>query len=129
MKCYLPMIDIQPGFTFLAPTPGTYIKHLYIIVVLIDTDTALRVNITTEVDYSDTSCVLSVGDHPFIKQDSVILYEDTKIISVNKLIEGIKSEKLSPRKPLSREVLERIKEGAKDSLSLPPKYLNYFSTT
>ena len=120
------MIDIQPGFTFLASTPGTYKKHLYIIVVLIDTDKALRVNITTEVGYSDTSCVLSVGDHSFIKQDSVIRYEDTEIISVNKLKEGIKSDKFSPRKPLSKEILERIKKGAKDSLYLPPKYLKYF---
>lgn len=122
------MIEITARCTFLAPTPPEHVfEHLYIVIAIIGEDKALLVNVTTQRDNSDNACILRVGDHDFIKHDSVINYMDTGIIQVSKLKEKVGKREFILKPPVSSELFKRIKEGAKDSLYLPPRYLNYFS--
>lgn len=122
------MTDIKPGHTFLAFTPPEHVfEHLYIIIAVIGEDRALLVNVTTQRGNSDNACILKEGDHDFIKHDSVINYMDAWIIQVSKLKEKIEKREFVLKPPLSSELFKRIKEKAKDSLYLPPKYLKYFN--
>lgn len=121
------MIDIQPGFTFLAPTPDCAYSHLYIVIAILSEDEVLWVSVTTQRDNSDTSCILRAGDHPFIKNDSVVNYRDADRKSADNLKEGIKRGLISPRPPLTNEVFERVKEGAKGAYFMPMEFLKYFS--
>jgi hypothetical protein len=48
--------------------------HLWIIISnpKLDPDHVLIVNLTTVASYKETVCVLSVGDHPWIRHDSCV---------------------------------------------------------
>jgi hypothetical protein len=117
---------ITPGDTFLIPTPPDYeIKHLYIVAIVINDDEVLLVNITTQHENSDSSCVLTIGDHDFIDRDSVISYKDAIKTNTNILEMNVKNGKISPRKPVSRELLDRILKGASNSKFLPEELRQY----
>ena len=65
------------GDSFLFENPVNSIKHLYFIISYPTHDNnILLVNVTKYKVGKDTSCVLYPGDHPFIKQKSIINYAD-----------------------------------------------------
>ena len=63
------------------------IEHLWAIVTEIDatTNKAICVNVTTQQSYSDTTCILKPGDHPFVKHDSVINFLDSREMPVDRV--------------------------------------------
>ncbi len=117
---------ITPGFTFLSRKPPYKKEHLYIIISILGNNTkALFVNITTEKEDYDTSCILRVGDHEFITHDSVINYADATITEIVNLEEAIKENAIRPHKPTTSDLLNRILIGAANSKALPQGYLKY----
>jgi len=46
---------------------------------------AVCVSVTTQRSYSDVTVFLKVGDHPFIKHESVIHYADARILDLRKV--------------------------------------------
>ncbi len=117
---------ITTKFTFLSRTHKSEKEHLYIIIAVIDNDTkALFVNITTEKEDYDTSCILRVGDHEFITHDSVINYGEATITEIDKLEEAISKGRLKPHRPVTDNLLIRIVNGAKTSDAFPEGLLKH----
>ena len=76
------------GSTFLLPKSGRGIEHLWI--VLTDPDSnglSVCVNVTTNRFGADTTVLLMPGDHPFIRHESVIHFEDARFIDLRRVQE------------------------------------------
>lgn len=117
---------ITAGYTFLSHNPAYDTKHLYIIIVMVaDDNEAIFVNVTTKKDNNDSTCILRVNDHDFIRHDSVINYGDTVKTSISKIQKAVDLNIFIPQNPVSDELLEKILEGALSSPDLPRKYLEY----
>lgn len=115
---------IRVGQTFFIPTGGK--EHLFFVVLgPLDLEDSpkqqfLLVNATTVRENDpqfDDSCVLQVGDHPFIKHASYIAYRSARLEAARH-IESVLGTVFRPGEDCSKEVLQRIIEGAKKSRRL-----------
>jgi hypothetical protein len=77
------------------------------------------VNFTTLKRWSDTSCVLKVGDHPFISHDTCVAYQYAEVVATADLHDRLGRGELSLREPIDNEVLLRVLDGASLSKFLP----------
>ena len=72
--------------------PGQQTEHLWVLITSVDPKSgqALMVNITTRRPHSpDTTTILNVGDHPFIKNPSVVFYADARLVDPALLDQGV----------------------------------------
>ena len=116
---------ILPGFTFLSKRPPYTTEHLFIIISQIINKKVLYVNVTTYDDCRDMSCILKVGEHPFIRHKSIINYHDAFDPQVTLIEQAISQKTITPQDPVSRSLLKKIQAGALISPAFPTKYLNY----
>ena len=86
------------------------------------------VNMTTQRDYSDTTVVLHIGEHPFIKHPTIVNYQDARIVKVANLIAAYHSRLFKPQAPFSMEILQKIRKGIFDSPLTPEKIKTYCRT-
>ena len=110
------------GGTLLAPSgPG---NHLFIILIKSSEfegygeNRCILANITSikeGVPY-DATCVLKAGCHPFIKQDSYVLYKQAKIEPEAHLKKQIDVGIIIPKEPINDELLAVVIQGLKDSI-------------
>ena len=118
-------MTLQCGDTFLLPKSAYATEHLWIIVTEIDpqSGSAVCVNVTTKRDDSETTVVLNIGDHRFIKHESVVRFGDAremKIDLVEKLLSGRPSQFVGVlHDPCSEKLLARIRQGLLDSPMTP----------
>jgi len=82
-------------------------------------DAILIANLTTRRSDSDTACVLNKGEHPFIKHDSCVNYQDSRLVDGQNLRQAFASKVLLPRQPVSAALLRRIRAGAAHSNLIP----------
>lgn len=116
---------IIPGFTFLSRHPSYSTEHLFIIISEIIDKKVLCINVTTQKNCSDNTCILRKGDHPFIRHDSTINYKDAFDPEVKLLEKAIAENTIKPHDAISKALLKRIQKGALTSPSFPIKYLDY----
>lgn len=116
---------IVPGFTFLSETPSSSSEHLYVILFPPIDGRVLFVNVTTQKHNSDSTCVLKVGEHPFLTHDSVINYADAADATLNQVNKAISMNVFKPHAPFSASLLKRVQGGAAASKAFPPKYRKY----
>ena len=76
--------------------------------------------------FVDDTCRLYCGDHDFIKHDSFVHYRKTEIIAANKLIQGVKNQKLTYKGIIDDDVFQRISQGILQSVHTPRKAKNFF---
>jgi hypothetical protein len=89
---------------------ATYSRsHLWVVTV-VPGDGVLAFNATTH--DCDESCVLNPGDHPFIRESSVICYRAGQLFTSPQIEGFIAGGLWAMDKPVSPEVLERIRVGA-----------------
>lgn len=74
-------------------------------------DTAIIVPVVSRHDLSDTSCILFVGDHPFIKHDSCVAYDFARLVSLSEINSKIEKGHIRLREAVSAEVLKRVQVG------------------
>jgi hypothetical protein len=74
----------------------------------------------------DPTCILYVGDHPFIKHESYVFYQKARLENADKILRGIKSGQLIPQDPIDRSVFARVCKGLQESRLTPPKYLDFY---
>lgn len=74
-------------------------------------DAAVIVPIVTRHEFSDTACVLDVGDHPFITHESCASYDFARAISWSDINHQIEQRKVRLRAPVSDPVLKRLQVG------------------
>jgi hypothetical protein len=114
---------MQPGQTFLLPKPGR-IEHLWVVLTYPNAEgLSICVNITTRRFDSDDTLILQPGDHPFIKHESTVHYEDARFMDlslVTQLLEsGAKSFVCEPREYCTHTLLDNIKDGLVKSRRTP----------
>lgn len=59
----------------------------------------------------DKTCLLDVGDHPFIKHPSYLFYRHSAIFSALRLRDGIIKGTVIPRADMDLDVFTRIRDG------------------
>lgn len=111
-----PPVSVKPGDTFIIdPTGGTN-KHLWVVLEIdcpdLCEDWAIIVSITTldplTRKFADLTCVVGVGDHPFLKHDSYVYYADTREVEVRHLVSRVETR----HQPCTADFLKRLREGA-----------------
>lgn len=133
------MASLMKQATLLIPSSdveGDDTKHLYIVLtnphsnIFFPEEHCLIVNITSirdGVDFDD-SCVLSIGDHPFIRHDSYVLYARSRLEKASDLEALIQQEKLKKKENLTQEVFERVCIGLTESDHAKPAHVSFFES-
>lgn len=108
---------LRCGDTFLIPKKVDQVEHLWIILTEPDPRTreAACVNISTLRDSSEKTVILRVGDHKFVRHDSVIFYADARILDLSKVEELLNKPQglfvCSIHDPCSPDLLKKVQEG------------------
>ena len=87
-------------------------NHLYVVVSDPRLPEVVIVNVTTKRRFSDVSCELCAGDHPFIQHDSCISYAHAQIIALALIENKLASGDVRLRDEFSSSLIHRIWEGA-----------------
>lgn len=86
-----------------------------------DAENVVIVNITTLLEWKDQSCILGPTDHPWIRHDSCVSYQDAKCVAESLLDSLVTSGQLLPQGPLSDDALRKVIEGAEATDAMPNK--------
>ncbi len=88
----------------------------------------LVVNMTSfhDTGREDVSCLLDIGEHPRIKQQSYIKYKKSEELNYLKLMQNQLNRSVVFKEDASDILLKKIQEGAKKSTRLPNKFKKYF---
>jgi hypothetical protein len=108
---------MEAGTTFLLSAGDI---HLWIIISdpELDPQNVLIVNLTTLAPRKDQSCVLKVGDHPWIRHDTCVNFGDSNVTTLEKLIAARDANALMTQSPVSPQLLQRIRESAMNSTKM-----------
>jgi hypothetical protein len=87
----------------------------------------LLVNVSSCHDNSDPTCILDVGDHPFIRHPSFVFYAKAVIQYAAGIEKGFADGRLLPQPDLAEAVFERVVAGITVSLDTSPKVARYFT--
>ena len=129
LKPFIPF-PVQQLDAFLIPSGPGY----HLLLVLTDpakNDRILLVNASTvyaNVTH-DSSCYLHIGDHPFVSQQSYVVYAKARIVLKSKFCSLIASSQIIHRPPpISQAVFNKIDIGFQTSPSADPEFLLFFNT-
>lgn len=114
--------------TFLSLPAANGKRHLFIVIAQKELD-CLVVPIESwqeKHSWQDDSCILGIGDHPFIKHKSWVNFARARNVSSVVLCKGILSGDFIRKEDIDTTVLERIICGAKHSDRLSRKFLDFF---
>jgi hypothetical protein len=89
----------------------------------------LLVPVCSEHKRSDRTCLLGVGDHPFIKKPSYVAYALAKRYSGSSLIQRVTEGDVTYRRLLDEKVFARVCAGLMESRLTPMAMKTYFSST
>lgn len=87
----------------------------------------LLVNISSVVDLCDTTCVLDVGDHPFIRYPSFVFYARAVIHRAENLQRGFENGAITPQDDLAEEAFQRVVDGITVSPDTPQNVVHYYT--
>lgn len=74
-------------------------------------DTAIIVPMITRHEYSDPSCVLNVGDHPFVKHETCAAYDFARVVSLSETNAKVAGGQIRLKASVSDHVLKRLQVG------------------
>lgn len=80
---------------------------------------ALMVNVTTLRLDAESTCLLTPGEHPFIKHDSYVRFAGARQARVVDLAAAVKKGLLKPHQAASKALLDKVRAGAVASPQLP----------
>ena len=72
----------------------------------------LLVNLTTATRTKDGTCILRVGDHPYVRHDSCVNYHDARVATDASLDSLLARDRIRLEDKLDTRVLRKIREGA-----------------
>lgn len=88
------------------------------------TDRAIIIPVVSRHAFSDTSCILNVGDHPFIKHESCAAYDYGQCVSLKAISAEIDAGKIKLQGKIGHEVLVRFQVGLVKSDETEPWLFN-----
>jgi hypothetical protein len=74
-------------------------------------DAFLAVYLTTCRPHSDRTCILTPGDHPFVRWETAVAYNETIRITAERLVHALQNGSASAHQPMDAAVLETIRQG------------------
>jgi hypothetical protein len=106
-------MSARAGDTFLLTGGHVPTPHLWVVLwgPAGPADAYLAAHFTTLRAYSDRTCILEPGDHPFVRHPTSVAYRDVLRWTDSRLTQLIADGIAKPRQPLSPAVLERIRSG------------------
>lgn len=110
--------DYQPYRKATLLIPSGPSNHLFVILTDENPDGEhLLVSITSipDIGHYDATCLLSAGDHPFIKHDSYVLYRKCEVQRASRISRLVDRKFYIPRDDMSEEVTNKILEGVIES--------------
>ncbi len=111
------------GDTIVLPKPGQETEHLWVLITNPNpaTHEALMVNLTTQRPHSDSTTILHIGDHPFVKKPSVLFYADARVVDTRLLDAAVHRGACGTHAPFQHSVISRIQAGIVASPLTPRK--------
>src|SRR5262245_36827970 len=111
---------MEAGFTFLIARKEVD-DHLWVIASdpKADPGQVLIVSLTTARSYKEQVCIIEGGEHPWVRHRTCVNYEDSKVVSLDKLYTLKDSGLLQLQEPLTPSLLRRIRDGAAVSRRIP----------
>lgn len=88
------------------------------------TDRAIIIPVVSRHAFSDASCILNVGDHPFITHESCAAYDHGQCVSLKEISAQIDSGKIKLQDKISPELLVRFQVGLVKSDETEPRLFN-----
>jgi len=80
------------------------------------------VNFTgAEGEFRDHSCILEIGDHPWITKQTCISYKDARLVKQSDVDRWVQAGTIKKLVPVSDSVITKILEGAEATEELPGK--------
>lgn len=76
----------------------------------------------------DASCLLYPGDHEFVKAQSYVLYQKSRLERAESLIQGVKDGMFVPQGLIDTSVFARICKGLEDSRFTSSKHLSFYQS-
>jgi hypothetical protein len=74
----------------------------------------------------DTSCLLPVGCHPFVKERSYIRYRNAVAMNLINIFNGLNNGKLERKPDFDIHFVQDMQRGAEESIFLPEKFKRFF---
>lgn len=112
---------MNAGDAFLLP--DAFGVHLNIILAVLEDGSLIVCHFTTRRRYSDTTCIIHPGEHPFVIVETVVKYDQAHQCPAGSGVAAFES--LMKRcDPLSAELFKRVFQGALDSPQTPDKIKN-----
>lgn len=74
----------------------------------------------------DSACRLFPGDHPFIKQESFVLYRAARVELAETIERGVKHRLFVPHEIVNTDVFARICKGLEESRFVRPEILDFY---
>jgi hypothetical protein len=104
---------VEAGGTFLLTGGRVPTPHLWVVLwsPAGAANAYLAVFLTTLRPHSDKTCVLTAGEHAFIRHDTAIAYRDVQRFTDEKLTELVENGTAKLRQPVAPAVLERLRAG------------------
>lgn len=117
---------IKAGDTFYLPVGFQGLAHLWIALTNPDKNKRfLAVNITSYDPSKDGTVILNVGDHPFIRKQSVVKYAEARLFEVTLFEKNIADGFAQRKEPCSNKLLDRLIEGLCGSDYTPGEMVKY----
>lgn len=85
------------------------------------------VNISSHYHGCDETCLLDVGDHPFVRHPSYVFYAKAVIYKATQIQNGFDQGLLEPQPDLVDDVFARVSAGITVSPDTPQNVVRYFS--
>jgi len=121
-------MNIGDVFTMAVP-PNYDVPHLFFVISdpLKNGGIYHIVNITTDQIRAGKECVLNVGDHEWIIEESFVTFGDAREIDLkmSKGLDSLIGSKIKMRARLKPAVLERIVTAAKVSKAIPVRFKKF----
>jgi hypothetical protein len=101
---------MNAGDTFLMP--DAIGGHLYCVLAVLEDGSIIVCHVTTCRGRSDRSCLIQIGEHSFIKQESCVEYVYAYHCPAGENLAAFERHIRKPFEPLSAILLARMKNGA-----------------
>jgi hypothetical protein len=109
---------MNPGDAFLIPDAIS--THLYFVIAKLADGTLIFCHCTTHKKHTDDTCVIEPGEHDFVTRSSSVQYASAFDCSEGGL-KLLERSIIRRYRPLSPELLARVRQGALDSPQTPDK--------
>jgi hypothetical protein len=121
---------MKAGDTFLMPAPGISNRppHLWIVVTdpTQEEYRVIIVSLTTLREQADQTVVLRKGEHPFIRWDSSVFYNDCRLVDARDLDAKVRAKQIKLHDPCSATMLKNIQDGLLASELTPHKVETFY---